>query len=891
MQKRTNHVIGAAIIASLAPLAMADEALTLQAAHPGARIYREATGAVVVYGVPMRAGADPVAAAAGWLDAWGGVFDAGALELTLDHATPIRDGRFTALLYSQTIDGLPVDGGLARVLVLNDAADAGLDRVVYAAGRLAPRPEGGFEPIRTAPADVIGAAGRMVSFAHLTEWSAPELVVFADRSGEDVVSRRAWRFTGHTEIPRHDAWEFVMDAASGRLLDVRPAMHHTDVDGKAEGLGSPGTAPDIASNPEVAMPMPRLDVSITGGAGATTAPDGSFTIPHGGTSPVTVTGGVAGQFIRVDNLKGAEITDSVIVTPPGPADLLLNDVPSEFTTAQVNAYVQATRTHDLIKDRAPGFTGLDLQLLANINSSDSCNAFFTTAGLRIEFFNAAGGCVNTAYSTVVSHEYGHFVVNRLGLAQGAFGEGYGDSIAIMLFDTGIVGEQFFGPGSGAIRNPEAARQQVDCTAGIHTCGQQLGGTWRWIRNNIGTTRGSAEGIAIARDLFVGWSMITLGGAGSDAISDRTAIEVLTIDDDDGTLENGTPNYPDICAAFDRHGVACPPISLLSFSFPDGQPELLTPGAPTNFRVTVSALTEAPQPGTGQIFVRTGGSFIPLAMTETAPNEYIAEIPGAGLFTQVDYYVAAETTTGKVGTSPAGAPGGFRSAIAGVELVRLDFETADGWTVENIDLLDGAWQRAVPAGGGDRGDPIADFDGSGRCWVTDNADDNSDVDGGPTRLISPVYDLAGVTAAQVSYARWFQSSNGVPDRMTVEVSNNGGTNWTQVESVGDGADWALASFIITDFVPLTDQVRVRFNATDNPNDSVTEAGIDRFWLLTDGDATCRVDLTGDGSLDFFDFLEFQNLFGAGDLKADFTGDGVLDFFDFLAFQNEFAAGCP
>ncbi|MFG0285207.1 MAG: choice-of-anchor B family protein [Phycisphaerales bacterium JB039] len=65
----------------------------------------------------------------------------------------------------------------------------------------------------------------------------------------------------------------------------------------------------------------------------------------------------------------------------------------------------------------------------------------------------------------------------------------------------------------------------------------------------------------------------------------------------------------------------------------------------------------------------------------------------------------------------------------------------------------------------------------------------------------------------------------------------------------------------------------------------------FVLEVDSDSTCRVDLTGDGLLDIFDFLEFQNLFGAGDLTADFTGDGVLDFFDFLAFQNEFALGCP
>ncbi len=56
------------------------------------------------------------------------------------------------------------------------------------------------------------------------------------------------------------------------------------------------------------------------------------------------------------------------------------------------------------------------------------------------------------------------------------------------------------------------------------------------------------------------------------------------------------------------------------------------------------------------------------------------------------------------------------------------------------------------------------------------------------------------------------------------------------------------------------------------------------------AQCRADVDGSGALDFFDFLEFQNLFAAGDPRADFTGDGTLDFADFLAFQDEFAAGC-
>ncbi|UYV14152.1 MAG: PQQ-dependent sugar dehydrogenase [Phycisphaera sp.] len=55
--------------------------------------------------------------------------------------------------------------------------------------------------------------------------------------------------------------------------------------------------------------------------------------------------------------------------------------------------------------------------------------------------------------------------------------------------------------------------------------------------------------------------------------------------------------------------------------------------------------------------------------------------------------------------------------------------------------------------------------------------------------------------------------------------------------------------------------------------------------------CLADLDGDGELTLFDFLEFQNLFDAGDPAADFDGDGSLTLFDFLAFQNAFVAGCP
>ena len=71
----------------------------------------------------------------------------------------------------------------------------------------------------------------------------------------------------------------------------------------------------------------------------------------------------------------------------------------------------------------------------------------------------------------------------------------------------------------------------------------------------------------------------------------------------------------------------------------------------------------------------------------------------------------------------------------------------------------------------------------------------------------------------------------------------------------------------------------------------------LWICTSSEGIsillndkCYADCDGSGSLDFFDFLCFQNEFSAGASYADCDGSGTLDFFDFLCFQNQFTVGC-
>src|SRR5690606_3391207 len=71
---------------------------------------------------------------------------------------------------------------------------------------------------------------------------------------------------------------------------------------------------------------------------------------------------------------------------------------------------------------------------------------------------------------------------------------------------------------------------------------------------------------------------------------------------------------------------------------------------------------------------------------------------------------------------------------------------------------------------------------------------------------------------------------------------------------------------------------------------TAANDGDIYKFTVGDGECYADCDDSGSLDFFDFLCFQNEFATGSAYADCDDSGSLDFFDFLCFQNEFAAGC-
>ena len=345
--------------------------------------------------------------------------------------------------------------------------------------------------------------------------------------------------------------------------------------------------------------------------------------------------------------------------------------------------------------------------------------------------------------------------------------------------------------------------------------------------------------------------------------------------------------------------------VIGLSIESTAPDSVSPGTPIAVEALVTEDGDTLSPGSVTLYHRQGaGAFSSTPMAAQGAGIYTANIPPVFCGDPVEYYVsAAGNTTGTITDTP-GDDGAHTIAVGDRNDAYVNnLQSSAGWTVTGVtSQASGGWQQGIPLGGGDRGDPATDADGSGACYLTGNAAGNTDVDGGTTTLTTPNIDATVVPDPWLSYQRWYNNQFGAApgaDTFTVEISNDAGSTWTALETVGpSGTDtyglWQTAAFRVADYVTPTNQVRLRFNASDTGDGSVVEAAVDdiRLYEFTCTQTACSpADLDANGTLNLDDINLFAAAFVSGDLAADLDANATLNLDDINLFAAAFTAGCP
>lgn len=411
--------------------------------------------------------------------------------------------------------------------------------------------------------------------------------------GAGIYHRLVWRFTISAE-GEPGTWVAKVDALTGEILAFYDDDRYGQVKGGVYPTSNDQICPDGCEQPD--WPMPYADLTI-GSAASTSNPMGIFACSPGGSTARTTLGG---PYVRVQDQCGA-VSQSVTCD----ADLDLGggggtdcDVPAGSSAGNTHAsrsgFYHLNRVMEKGRAWLPGNVWLRSQLVDNVNINDLCNAYWNN--VSVNFFKSGGGCRNTGeIAGVFVHEWGHGLDYNDGGGYDNPSEAYADIVAFLQTHESCVGRGFFMSGNcggygdaclgcTGIRDHDFDNHQshapatppgflaTHCPAGSGPCGKEVHcegyvsaeALWDLATRDLpamGLDRPTAW--QLADKLFYKSRQGSGGNAyncalpSSDGCSAASWFTKLrAIDDDDGSLANGTPHAGAIYAAFARHGIAC-----------------------------------------------------------------------------------------------------------------------------------------------------------------------------------------------------------------------------------------------------------------------------------------------------------------------------------------------
>jgi hypothetical protein len=493
---------------------------------------------------------------------------------------------------------------------------------------------------------------------------APRLVIWGDvQSPQLAPFYLAW------EVPvqetgvgdRAKVGRYLVDALDGRVLHFISDKHDCGFAGcsgapEAAEVDGPSVtlieAPSVVENPDAPVPttvtvqawtrtgadafsplqnipFAGLEVSVPGIGLRVTDAQGQFVIDI--SAPVSISiSGLNGRHHAPISGSSAP-SGSVTVQPGVNATLqLLSSSASSSQAAHTTASYWTDRTNEWARSILGNTSQLNIASGVNVtvNNNNTCNATYNGSTNTTTYYQAGGGCQNTAFSTVVAHEWGHGIDNRYGgisnsVAEG-LSEGWGDIIGMYQVDSPVLGSGFQSSGVG-IRNGNNSRVWP-YSSGVspHGAGEVwMGWAWR-LREALRASLGTAAAIQVSED-------IVLSSIVADATTRENAVlEVFIADDDDGNLLNGTPHYNELESASIQKGIPYPEVPAFA---PFGQGcETSLPVPPLN----------CPQ-------LNANGGALSNTLRD---NDYCYRVTNSASYEVVSFEIFSATSTGGNVTVPA-----------------------------------------------------------------------------------------------------------------------------------------------------------------------------------------------------------------------------------------------
>src|SRR5258705_12600268 len=191
-----------------------------------------------------------------------------------------------------------------------------------------------------------------------------------------------------------------------------------------------------------------------------------------------------------------------------------------------------------------------------------------------------------------------------------------------------------------------------CYGEVHADGEPwMGAAWK-IRARLNVTNGNAAGDLIANNIFLGW----MNGYNQTQIRSIIETQWLTLDDNDGNINNGTPHFTDIDSGFRDQGFPGFSLPAISITNVTDLPDTSNETGPYVVSATIVAQSSPPLTATTLRYRRNNAAFTSLAMPNQAGNVSAASIPGQAGGARIDYYVTATDSGGHTAPFPTGGPG-------------------------------------------------------------------------------------------------------------------------------------------------------------------------------------------------------------------------------------------